>query len=141
MECVDFVVKVMFCGSFSYAEIPKQFDVILLIIILGTLRTLSPATQNIINDTYGIARHTYMSSIVGSNKLKWDERQDIELYDESVYHENLKQHIAKKINDGGAKNPRCVFLSFDTKRTLEDFYKSEPFKEFKEDTLLLTEEK
>ena len=125
------------CGSFSYAEIPKNFYVILG--VTGTLKTLSEAEQNIMKDTYKIERHTYMPSLFGVNKLQWKPKLDIDLFNLTNYHENLKEQIKRKINDhpGG---PRCVFVCFETRKKLKQFYNSKSFNSFQGDTLVLTEE-
>ena len=113
------------CGSFSYAEIPKKFHVILG--VTGTLRTLSKDEIDIMERTYEIKRHTYMPSLFGVKKLQWKPKLDINLYNTTNYEENLKEQIKKKMNDHA--RPRCVFICFETRsrKKLDSFCHSNAF--------------
>ena len=124
------------CGSFSYAEIPKKFDIILG--VTGTLETLSRAEQDIMKNTYQISRHTYMPSLFGVKKLGWRPRLDIKIYDEKKFDEQLKETIKAKMNDHS--QPRCVFVCFETKQKLEQFFNSSGFGIYQGDCLILTEQ-
>jgi hypothetical protein len=55
------------CGNASYAEIPNTFDVILG--VTGTLKSLNQNETDILRESYGIKRMTYIPSVYGNNKL------------------------------------------------------------------------
>ena len=126
------------CGSFSYAEIPSQFDVILG--VSGTLKTLSKTEQRVIFDKYNISRHTYIPSLYGPRKEKFVFKHglDIRLMENSTFFENLKEEICDRMNTHG--KPRCVFVCFENKRKLNEFYQCKEFLLFQANTLKLSED-
>ncbi|KAJ9461055.1 Protein translocase subunit SecA [Diplonema papillatum] len=65
-ESRDARVALIFdCGSFSYAEIPKKYDVIFG--LTGTLKTLSSGEKSLLHDVYDINTFSYMPSVYGAN--------------------------------------------------------------------------
>ena len=54
-------------GSFSYAELPLMYDLILG--VTGTLKTLTSDESQILKDHYGISNMTFIPSVYGNNKL------------------------------------------------------------------------
>lgn len=57
------------CGSFSYAEIPRKFHVILG--VTGTLKQVSKTQKKIMVEQYDILRESFMPSVFGDNILKF----------------------------------------------------------------------
>ena len=119
------------CGMFSYAEIAKDnFDIIMG--VSGTLKTLLPCQREIMINRYGIKRFTYMPSLFGKSKFYFDKTKDIIVCEMSNYYENLKEEINTKMNDhSGGK--RCVFVFFDSKQKLDDFYECKQFVALREE--------
>ena len=126
------------CGTFSYAEIAKNFDIILG--VTGTLSTLSKAQQNVMKETYNISRHSYMPSLFGQHHFEFDARKDVKLFSSLRYYENLKEEIRSRLNDH--KSARCVFVFFEDNKKLNDFHQSKEFAPFRQsDKVLLMSEK
>ena len=57
------------CGSFSYAEIPR--DYLHVMGVTGTFTTLSTAERAVLT-TYNINQHTLVPSVYGDHQLKFD---------------------------------------------------------------------
>jgi hypothetical protein len=53
------------CGYYSYAEIPKDFAMILG--VTGTLKTLSDPEKDIVENEYKILKKTFTPSVFGMN--------------------------------------------------------------------------
>jgi hypothetical protein len=62
----DNVGIIMNCGTFSYAEIPHDFDYITG--VTGTLRTLAEPEKDILRRVYAVHRNTYIPSIFGKKQ-------------------------------------------------------------------------
>ena len=112
------------CGTFSYAEIPQQFDSILG--VTGTLQSL-PKIQHDMAKTYGISKLTIMPSSFGKNTFIFDEEKDVHCHDVSNYNKELASEIQRKLNpEEGVQ--KCVFVYFDDKIGLKAFYNCDEFK-------------
>jgi hypothetical protein len=57
------------CGSFSYAEIPKQY--LHVMGVTGTFTTLSAAERDVLA-MYGIVNHTLVPSVYGAHQLAFN---------------------------------------------------------------------
>ena len=73
---------------------------------------------------------THMPSIFGESRLKFNLERDILFFDEDTYYENLKQHILNRMQEFGGNKKRCVFVCFESKSKLVDFYNSQSFKAY-----------
>ena len=132
------------CGRFSYAEIAQKFDVICG--VSGTLKTLSDGEKSIMQETYSISRYTYMPSLFKQSlwvpNFKFDKTgsSDVCVVDEKYFYDNLTQQIQKRLNDH--KSPRCVFVFFEDKKKLTDFYECKEFARYRcqHNLLTMTEE-
>ena len=78
-------------GSFSYAEIPKQFKYI--IGVTGTLKSLSKPEINIVEKIYKIEYFTFIPSVFGENKRKFAKEADIQIEKIDDYYLGLVEHI------------------------------------------------
>ncbi len=107
------------CGSFSYAEIPKQFDYIMG--VTGTLKTLSEPEADIVNNVYNIRKKTYAPSVFGANNLA--PEQPIRIENEKDYFNAIAKEIQKSIGSKKDKQ-RAVLVFFETQKELMTFYKS-----------------
>ena len=112
------------CGAFSYAEIPSEFSLILG--VTGTLKTLSQTEKDAIKQSYGVSKYTYMPSLYGKSKFRFDQEKDVHLCCKSRYDENLKREIVRQL-EPKPNTERCVFVFFQDRHKLESFYKSYEF--------------
>ncbi len=114
------------CGIFSYAEIPKKFD--LIIGVTGTLDTLTNHQQQIIRDEYKIERKIYMPSLFGSKTFRFDLEKDIHIEEDNDFHTAIKREIdTQLIGYNNKKKSRPVLIFFDTSKKLDHFYQSDDF--------------
>ena len=129
------------CGSFSYAEIPKQFDAI--IGVTGTLETLLPPELNLLESVYNIRKKTYVPSVYGDNQLAFsmDNMNDCRIEPESLYYTALRNEIMsrRKSLNGSSNYKRAVLVFFETSPKLLHFYNSREFSDFKDQVQILTE--
>eukprot|EP01084_Bolivina_argentea_P258927 436713_1 len=108
------------CGTLSYAEIPKRFNIIMG--VTGTLRHLSKPELKTMDENYGLKIHTFMPSLFGENKNKFNKQQDITISTIERFDEKLKNEIFKRLKDHSS--PRCVFVFFEDTRKLMSFYET-----------------
>jgi hypothetical protein len=114
------------CGSFSFAEIPKLYDVILG--VSGTLETLSAPEQQILHGEYKIQLRTYMPSVYSSNNMDFHASDDVR----DVKIESSSSHFAAITNEinlrreapkaAGVLRPVLVF--FETAALLQQYVAS-----------------
>ncbi|CAL6057004.1 Helicase-related_protein [Hexamita inflata] len=113
------------CGSFSYAEIPKQYTYI--IGVTGTLDTVSKPEMKLLTDEYNIKKFSYLPSVYGLNKLTFakDTSDSVKIVEQKEYFLSIVSEITKRRqNNKGI--PVLVF--FETSAKLDLFYKSREFK-------------
>jgi hypothetical protein len=120
------------CGSFSFAEIPKNFALVLG--VTGTLQTLSAPERDIVENVYNIKRNTYIPSVFGKQKLDFPEEQAVKAYSSDDYFREIIADIQNKLTG------RAVLVFFENKEALNAFYQSKEFEMFKQKAILLTEE-
>ena len=126
------------CCKLSFVEICKQFDA--LIGVTGTLCGLSKLQVDVVKETFGVNKFTYMPSIFGTeNKLTFNPIRDIKLYDKIDYYESLKDEIRMKLSDH-AGGKRCVFVFFENSSKLLKFYNCGEFGPLRDNALCMTEE-
>jgi hypothetical protein len=125
------------CGSFSYAEIPPEFNYMMG--VTGTLRTLSDPERKVIRNVYKIKRNTYMPSVFGANDLKFSERDDIKIENEHDYFNVIKQDIQDRLC-GISSGERAVLVFFDSEKKLNEFRDSKVLDSLKSYAFCLTEQ-
>jgi len=116
------------CGSFSYAEIPLEFDAI--VGVSGTLQTLSEPELRIIQDTYSVRKRTVIPSAFGANNRTFAPRGgDVKIENKNDWHNVIVQEIHRGLGDDATDvdKQRCVLVCFEDKNRLEEFKKSAPF--------------
>ncbi|KAL4489799.1 hypothetical protein ABPG72_022439 [Tetrahymena utriculariae] len=127
------------CGSFSYSEIPFEFNCI--VGVTGTLETLSVPEKNIVQKIYKITKSTYIPSVFGKNKRKFAEQKDIHVENEDDYFKTLRQEINDNLNLASHnKKQRSVLVFFDSTQNLNKFYNSPELSDLKMDVEVITEE-
>jgi hypothetical protein len=116
---------VIACGQFSYAEIPKRYD-----LILGVTGTLVPETKNgphplgefeqeIIRDDYKITGKTEVPSVYGEKNLTFRENEHVSvLKSEEEFNNAIGLEVAKAL-DG-----RPVLVFFETESKLDAWQQS-----------------
>lgn len=125
------------CGSFSYAEIPLQFEHIMG--VTGTLRTLSDPEKRVIESVYKIKKSTFSPSVFGKNNLKFTEKDDIMIEISEDYLNVIRREIDKRLR-GNSGGKRAVLVFFDSEKKLKAFYDSPVLASIKESVCYLTEE-
>lgn len=113
------------CGQFSYAEIPKRYD-----LILGVTGTLVPETkhaphplgdfeQEIIRDDYKITGLSEVPSVYGEKNLTFRENEHVSVIkSEDEFNNAIGREVAKAI-DG-----RPVLVFFETESKLDAWQQS-----------------
>ncbi|ETO33242.1 hypothetical protein RFI_03863 [Reticulomyxa filosa] len=125
-------------GNFSYAEVPRNFYCIMG--VSGTLKTLSPPEQEVVEEDYHVSKHTYMPSLFSDNNLVFAEKKDILIVSESDYFITLKKEIDDRITGKNPGTKRAVLVFFESKKQLTEFYESSNFLELKSSAIVMTEE-
>ncbi|CAL6013564.1 Helicase-related_protein [Hexamita inflata] len=113
------------CGSFSYAEIPKQYTYI--IGVTGTLDTVSKPEMKLLTDEYNIKKFSYLPSVYGLNKLSFakDTSDSVKIVEQKEYFTTIVSEINKRRQN---KIGIPVLVFFETSAKLDLFYKSREFK-------------
>ncbi|CAL6057006.1 Helicase-related_protein [Hexamita inflata] len=113
------------CGSFSYAEIPKQYTYI--IGVTGTLDTVSKPEMKLLTDEYNIKKFSYLPSVYGTNQLKFakDSSDFVKIVEQKEYFTTIVSEINKRRQN---KIGIPVLVFFETSAKLDLFYKSREFK-------------
>ncbi|CAL6057008.1 Helicase-related_protein [Hexamita inflata] len=113
------------CGSFSYAEIPKQYTYI--IGVTGTLDTVSKPEMKLLTDEYNIKKFSYLPSVYGLNKLTFakDTSDSVKIVEQKEYFTTIVSEINKRRQN---KIGIPVLVFFETSAKLDLFYKSREFK-------------
>ncbi|KAL4489791.1 hypothetical protein ABPG72_022431 [Tetrahymena utriculariae] len=127
------------CGSFSYSEIPFEFNCI--VGVTGILENLSVPEKNIVQKIYKITKSTYIPSVFGKNNLKFAEQKDIHVENEDDYFKALRQEIDSNLNlTSDNKQLRPVLVFFDSTQNLNKFYDSPELSDLRMDVEVITEE-
>ncbi|CAF2071576.1 unnamed protein product [Rotaria magnacalcarata] len=124
------------CGSFSYAEIPHQFNFIMG--VTGTLDTLNRSEKKIMEDIYKIDNKTFTPSVFGENKLTFIKEKDVKIENNNGYFNAIKSEIGNKL--AGSSGKRAVLVFFESATKLREFYESKELETIKNSVLILTEE-
>ncbi len=124
-------------GTFSYAEIPKDFDSILG--CSGTLSTLSKPEQNIIGEVYQIGLKTTIPSVYGRNNLRFNKQDNIMLEADQNFKKILAREIKDRLVGQNVGTKRAVFVVFETSGELDEFLSSGEYQAMRKSTLVLTE--
>ncbi|KAL4480832.1 hypothetical protein ABPG72_001701 [Tetrahymena utriculariae] len=124
------------CGSFSYSEIPFQFEKI--IGVTGTLETLSNIEKDIVLNTYKITKSTYIPSVFGKNKRKFAQKDDTYVENEEDYFNILRERIEKSLVRN--QQQRAILVFFENEQKLQQFYNSPQLKDIKHNVNTITEQ-
>ena len=106
------------CGKFSYAEIPKKYDLIMG--VTGTLDKLNSTQKKIVKEMYNIKKDTFMPSLYGERKFKFAETKDVHVVvDHDKFHLRIYESAKKVVEE-----ERAVLIFFENDKTLKDFKRS-----------------
>ena len=125
------------CGSFSYAEIPIQFEYIMG--VTGTLETLTDPEKKVIRNDYKVRKETYAPSVFGQNNLRFKEKDDIMIENSNDYFNRIKREIDDRIV-GKNLEKRAILVFFESKAKLMQFYESSALDSIRESVAYLTED-
>ncbi|CAF3338635.1 unnamed protein product, partial [Rotaria sp. Silwood2] len=125
------------CGSFSYAEIPIQFEYI--IGVTGTLETLTDPEKKVIINDYKVRKRTYVPSVFGQNNLRFKEKDDIMIENSNDYFNRIKREIDDRIV-GKNSEKRAILVFFESRAKLMQFYESSALDSIRESVAYLTED-
>lgn len=129
------------CGSYSYAEMPKQFKFITG--VTGTLKTLTDFEKNVISKQYGITKYTYIPSVHGQNNgAAFSEDDDVHIKNESDYYMTIIEEINRRLKGAdGVSDSRAVLVFFESEKQLMEFRDSPAFSKnrLRNSCLILTE--
>jgi len=126
----------LYCGHFSYSEIPKQFNFIMG--VTGTLKTLNPAQRNIIEKVYRITKNTFVPSVFRKNNFDFKPKDHIRIENENDYHVTILKEIKAKL--AGESGKRAVLVFFESAKRLKECLESNVLREMKDNIDYLTEE-
>ena len=130
-------IKLNVTSNKNLLEIPKQFKFIMG--VTGTLKTLTKAERDIVVDVYNIRKNTYMPSVFGENKRQFAKEADVYIENKDNYYIRLKEKIDYGIGKA-KKQKRAVFVFFETRKVLDDFYNSKVLEPNKGEVQIITEE-
>jgi hypothetical protein len=133
------------CGSYSYAEIPKQYDSVMG--VTGTLKTLSNPEKKLLTDVYKIQIFSYIPSVYGKTKLNFggDSIDDCKIESLNGIHTVIRNEINKRIQPAGNNvgnnkaTKRSVLVFFESVPKLIAFYNSSALADIKSNVTLLIE--
>ena len=124
------------CGCFSYGEVPKLYENI--IGVTGTLKYLSGAELDIIQNVYKVKKRTFMPSVYGTSRLIESMELSVVPFDE--YFTSLVNEIKRRLVGSLENIQRAVFVFFSTKQTLEEFRKSDALNSMRNRVRVITED-
>lgn len=130
----------VFCGAFSYAEIPKLYYCLLG--VTGTLKTLSNEERRVL-EHYGIRKHTYMPSVYFKSNLIFrpNSSLDVIIVSKNGMFSKLKDEVNTRLKAvNGSKYERSVLVFFESTPKLLAVYNSNEFLDIKENLKIMTEE-
>jgi hypothetical protein len=82
-------------GSFSYAEIVKDFNIIFG--VTGTLKTISADKKLIMKKDYNLDRFSYIPSVFGENQRKFCKEADFLVETQDDFFMVLSNNIKEKL--------------------------------------------
>lgn len=125
----------IYCGQFSYAEIPHLFNVIMG--VTGTLQTLSNPERNIMNNVYKILVELYLPSIYGDKHLKFNPNRDVTIKSNDDYFNCLANEINSCLV--GRQGKRAVMVFFESTKKVDEAYNHKAFASIADTIMRLTE--
>ncbi len=123
-------------ASFSYAEVPKQYEGILG--VSGTLNTLSKQEKEILENDYHLMKFTYLPSAYGREPVLWDKNaigSCVVVKKENQFYTTLVDEIRRRQGENTIKRPILVF--FRTKAEIEMFRADPSFALYRDQALVL----
>ncbi|CAF4816735.1 unnamed protein product, partial [Rotaria sp. Silwood2] len=128
----DNVGIILNCGTFSYAEMPHDFEYIAG--VTGTLKTLATAEKDILKKVYKVHKMTYMPSVFGSSNRTYNPRTDVRAVKDSEYFMEIRGEI-----NAVCHASRAILVFFESEEKLITFYNSSELSSIKQDVQIITE--
>ncbi|CAF1621850.1 unnamed protein product [Rotaria sp. Silwood1] len=128
----DNVGIILNCGTFSYAEMPYDFEYIAG--VTGTLITLAKAEKDILEKVYKVHKMTYMPSVFGSSNRTYNPRTDVRAVKDSEYFMEIREEI-----NAVCHASRAILVFFESEEKLITFYNSSELSSIKHDVQIITE--
>ncbi|CAF3541480.1 unnamed protein product [Rotaria socialis] len=128
----DSVGIILNCGTFSYAEMPHDFEYIAG--VTGTLKTLAKAEKDILEKVYKVHKMTYMPSVFGSSNRTYNPGTDVRAVKDSEYFMEIRGEI-----DAVCHASRAILVFFESEEKLITFYNSSELSSIKHDVQIITE--
>ncbi|CAF4036847.1 unnamed protein product [Rotaria magnacalcarata] len=123
------------CGSFLYAKIHKQFEYIMC--VTGSFKTLSQAEKDIIS-YFKLEQSTFIPSLFSTNKFKFNKDNDIIVENIHNYFKAIGKEIDKRAIET-LEVQRAIFIFFESKQKLTEFYESKELESRKKSVVCLTD--
>jgi energy-coupling factor transporter ATP-binding protein EcfA2 len=131
----------LYCGGFSYAEIPNEYDC--LMGVTGTLKQVCEGPQRDLLDKYKFTKYSYIPSVYGSSKriFQEDNDLDVKMIENVRYHAEIVEQIEARIRSMHSSSDyrRAVLVFFESIEALEAFRISRNFVEYRQHAIVITE--
>ncbi|CAF1002767.1 unnamed protein product [Adineta steineri] len=128
----DNVGIILNCGTFSYAEMPYDFEYIAG--VTGTLQTLAKAEKDILEKVYKVHKMTYIPSVFGSSNRTYNSKTDVRAVEDSEYFMEIRGEL-----DAVCHASRAILVFFESEEKLMTFYNSSELSSIKHDVQIITE--
>ncbi|CAF5223507.1 unnamed protein product, partial [Rotaria magnacalcarata] len=128
----DRVGIILNCGTFSYAEMPHDFEYIAG--VTGTLKTLAKVEKDILEKVYKVHKMTYMPSVFGSSNRTYNQKTDVRAVKDSEYFMEIRGEI-----DTVCLASRAILVFFESEEKLIAFYNSSELSSLKNEVQIITE--
>jgi len=136
------LVARLYCGGFSYAEIPNKYDFIMG--VTGTLKQIVNGPDGILLNDYKISNFTYMPSVYGKNQLYFEENtpEYVAILSKAEFFFKLTEEIFNRLESrsSGDDYKRAVFVFFDSIENLKSFYDDPAFIKLRDHAIILSED-
>lgn len=126
------------CGTYSFAKIPEQFNLILG--VTGTLQNVTTTQRHIILSNYSVLEETYLPSVFGKSKLRYSHKDNFIVVDKKEYQSRIRKEIDTQLQGtNGVKNSRATLVIFENEQALKEFNDSVHCQEIKPQISIITE--
>lgn len=136
------LVARLYCGGFSFDEIPNQYDFIMG--VTDTLKQFVDGPDGTLLKRYKISKFTYMPSVYGTNQLIFEENtpEDVAILSNAEFFLKLPREINNRLQSRKHQDDyeRAVFVFFDSIENLKSFYDHPAFIESRDHALILSED-
>ncbi len=129
------------CGAFSYTRLLQESGFKAILGVTGTLKEMSATEQAIVRRDFNIVGRSFLPSAYGENQLVFREQAAVKICEsKQSHHRQLVVDISQArvgSRDEGVNRPVIVF--FKDEDSLQAFYQSGEFEDFKDSCSLMTD--